>query len=124
MNRKFGVRDVCFLGCLFAAGLILTAGIYLFSENGAQITVTVDGTCYGTYPLAEDRVIPVETTAGTNQIVIENGRAYMAAADCPDGLCRKQGSIAREGQTIVCLPHRLVVEVEGAEEKEYDTVSQ
>lgn len=124
MKRAFGVRDVIFLGCLLAAGLLLTAGIYLYSENGAMIKVTADGTYYGTYPLTEPQRIPIDTADGTNVIVIGDGQAHMEYADCPDGLCMRQGAISRAGQTIICLPHRLVVEVTGAEENEYDTISQ
>ena len=35
----------------------------------------------------------------------------MKEADCPDGYCKEQGRISGQKQTIVCLPHKLVVEV-------------
>ena len=44
-------------------------------------------------------------------IRIEDGQAYMEEADCPDGYCMEQGGISGQKQTIVCLPHKLVVEV-------------
>ena len=39
----------------------------------------------------------------------------MGPADCPDGYCIRQGKITGKGQVIVCLPHRLVLEVTGEE---------
>jgi hypothetical protein len=33
------------------------------------------------------------------------------AADCPDKLCVSHREIFREGESIVCLPHRVVVTV-------------
>ena len=56
-------------------------------------------------------------------IVIEKGEVYMEDADCPDKLCMKQGSISGTGQTIVCLPHKLVVTVENGKEPELDGVT-
>lgn len=124
MNRKFGVRDCLFLASLFLIGIVLTAGIYCFSKQGSTITITVDGQLYGTYALNESREIPVELEGRVaNIIMIEGGSAYMKDADCPDKLCMHQGAISRNGQTIVCLPHKLVVEVVGGEKEEYDSIS-
>ena len=36
----------------------------------------------------------------------------MKEADCPDKYCVKQGKIKNVGETIVCLPHKVVVEIE------------
>lgn len=123
--RQFGWRDAVFLGGLFLSGILLTIGIYLFSQMGESVRITIDGTVYGTYPLNEDREIPVEQ-GGTviNVVQIEHGSVRMEQATCPDELCIRQGAISRERQTIVCLPHKLVVEVYGNHEQEYDTVSQ
>lgn len=123
--RQFGWRDAVFLGGLFLSGILLTIGIYLFSQMGELVCITIDGTVYGTYPLNEDREIPVEQDGTViNVVQIEHGSVRMEQATCPDELCIRQGAISRERQTIVCLPHKLVVEVYGNHEQEYDTVSQ
>lgn len=124
MKRAFGKTDLIFLAALLVLGIALTVGIYRFSESGSKILITVDGQLYGTYDLNENREIPIELNGRTaNVVVIENGAAYMEDADCPDKLCVHQGKISRDGQTIVCLPHKLVVEVTGGEEKTYDSIS-
>lgn len=46
-----------------------------------------------------------------NIIVREGTKVYMIEASCPDQLCVRQGEISEIGETIVCLPHRLVVEI-------------
>lgn len=122
---RFGWKDAVFLGGLLLVGVLLTAGIYLFSQTGESVCITIDGTVYGTYSLNEDREIPVEQDGSVINVVrIENGSVRMLQATCPDALCIRQGAISRERQTIVCLPHKLVVEVYGTHEQEYDTVSQ
>lgn len=122
---QFGWKDVVFLGGLLLSGILLTVGIYLFSKTGESVRITIDGTVYGTYSLNEDREIPVERDGSVINVVrIEDGSVRMEQATCPDALCIRQGAISRERQTIVCLPHKLVVEVYGTHEQEYDTVSQ
>lgn len=121
----FGIKDVIFLTGLFLCGIVLTVGIFAFSHTGQMVRITIDGAVYGTYPLGKNQRIPVEQDGETiNVVLIEDGTARMEQATCPDGLCMRQGAISRERQTIVCLPHKLVVEVYGSHEQEYDTVSQ
>lgn len=124
MKQTFDRRDYLFLAALFALGILLTACVYHFSGNGSAVTVTVDGQLYGTYALDEEQEISVELDGRVaNVVVIENGAAYMKNADCRDGLCMRQGAISRNRQTIVCLPHKLVVEVVGGEKETYDAIS-
>ena len=115
MYGEFGKRDIVFLSALFLLGLALTFFIYHFSAGGSEIHITVDGELYGVYGLRESQEITVESGSGVNVVVIENGGAHMKSADCPDSLCVHQGRISRDGQTIVCLPHRLIVTIEGGQ---------
>lgn len=57
--------------------------------------------------------IPVETKYGYNLVEIGDERVRVIEADCPDKIDVKQGYISRIGETIVCLPNHLVVEIKG-----------
>ncbi len=118
---------ILILAVLVGAGLI--AGAFAFARKpGAYVRVERNGKTVALYPLNEDRreVFPEEDgsalnfgegTAG-NVLVIENGAVHMESASCPDKLCVKQGTKSQVGETIVCLPHRLVATVISAEEAE------
>lgn len=124
MTKKFGVKDIFFLSGMFLLGIILTVAIYMSHGSGGMIRITRDGAEIGNYSLAVDREIVLHTPQGEdNTIVIKDGKAAMKTANCPDGLCVIQGQIEREGQTIICLPHKLVVEVYDAQMKDIDSVS-
>ncbi len=86
---------------------------YMFSLDGSTVTVTVDNEVYKTYALNKDITETIKTKYGVNVICISNGKVSIASADCPDKYCVSHVQISENGQTIVCLPHRLVVEVEG-----------
>ena len=102
---------------MLGAGIIVIALAMLLvmqltrGEEGNQIQVTLDGKIYGTYSLSKDQTIEVKDGDFYNRIRIEDGKAYMEEANCPDGYCEEQGKISGHTQTIVCLPHKLVVEV-------------
>lgn len=123
--RQFGKKDILFLTALFLFGLVLTGFIYLSGSSGSQLRVMLDGELYGVYALDEEQQIEIwQDGTLLNSITIVNGAAYMDQANCPDGLCKKQGKISQTHQTIVCLPHKLVAEIDGAEESGYDTISE
>ena len=104
---------------VLAAVIAIIAGIsalmVMFAQSGAgtSVRVTVDGALYGEYSLSGEQSIFIDSASGYNRLVIENGSAYMAEADCPDKYCMDYKPVSRGGETIICLPHRLVVEVTG-----------
>lgn len=118
-------RDVSLIVSVLAAALILFGlRALLFSEDGAYIQVQVDGEETARYPLAEDAVVEI-TGEGSfrNVLIIADGMADMTEADCPDKLCVKQAAISKNGQSIICLPHRVVVSVVGGEQPETDATA-
>ncbi len=123
---RFGKYDIIYLSVLAVLILILLVILYTGGTDGDVIVITGDGEEYGRYALDEDQEIAVYAADGTitNLVIIEDGAAFMQEADCPDGLCMKQGSISRDKQNIVCLPNRVVVTVASSEEADVDAVAQ
>lgn len=62
-------------------------------------------------PLDKDTTITVSTDLGSNTIVVSNGAVSVIDADCPNHDCIQQGAISSTNQQIVCLPHKLWIEV-------------
>lgn len=98
---------------LLAAAIGMLAVRFAGTDNGSEVRITVDGEVYGTWPLSEDREIEVDTSYGHNLVVIADGEVFMQDADCPDRYCVRQGAIKSINKSIICLPHKLVVEVTG-----------
>ncbi len=88
---------------------------------GDTVTIAVDGEFYRSVPLSENTEILVDNGYGKNTVIVKNGEVYVTDADCPDKLCEKE-SISKSGESIVCLPNRLSVTVEGEDEKEVDVI--
>ena len=118
-------NDVVLGGGILVIALVLFLVMHLTrNEAGNQIRIMVDGEVYGTYSLEKNQVIEVKEKDFYNRIRIQDGVAYMEEANCPDGYCEEQGKISGRTQTIVCLPHKLVVEVLDADGLENDSTSE
>lgn len=61
----------------------------------------------------ESKDIELSSTRGYNLLRIYEQGIEMIEADCPDQICKSYGFIDKVGQTIVCLPHRIFVEIVG-----------
>ena len=83
----------------------------VISKDGAKVQVLVDGEIFYEYNLDENGEYSIETDMGANTLVIKDKKAYVSEADCPDKLCVKQGEISKSGQSVICLPHKLVVTI-------------
>ena len=107
-------KDLWLLGGFLLLGAILCAFLFLRRKAGgeaASVSVTIDGELVGIYALSRDLELPIETKYGRNLLVIKDGTASVAEADCPDGICVMEHPVSRTGEMIVCLPHHLVIEV-------------
>ena len=65
--------------------------------------------------LSKDSTTVVSTELGTNLVVVENGTVRVSEADCPNHDCVDQGAISKAGQQIVCLPHKLTIDISDRE---------
>ena len=87
---------------------------FFFRGEGDTVRVTVDGRLYGVYSLSDDTVVDIRTGDNgehLNRLIIKDGKAYVEEASCPDGICAAHHPIFRDGESIVCLPHRVVITV-------------
>lgn len=122
-NLKQHQYDALLIAGILVAALILWLLLGLRRPVGATAVITVDGTAVAALPLSRNDRFVWETDSGRNIIFVENGAVRMTEADCPDQICVHRGAIRYEGETIVCLPHKLVVTVTGGESSDWDAVS-
>ena len=114
-------NDIIFIAALLLIVSLCGLCFYFLRGEGDKVVVTVDGKEFGTYSLAEDVRVEIRTGAENeelNLLIIKDGQAYVETATCPDGICAGHKPIHREGESIVCLPHKVVITVYVTEEKD------
>ena len=107
-------NDIILIVCLFLVASIGMLYLFKFRSHGDTVKVTVDGELYGTYSLANnitEDIYSGKNKEQLNRLVIRDGKAYMETATCPDGICVAHNPIFRNGESIVCLPQRVVITV-------------
>lgn len=107
---------------LILAGIFYAVSRYGGEEEslGREIVIYSDNKLYERIKIDEEteKTVEVKSKYGKNTLIIENGGVRIEASDCSDKVCVKEGLASKQGQTLVCLPHKLVVEVVGIKSQE------
>lgn len=115
--------DIVIIASLLTlAALIFALSLVTGGKEGARAVVSVNGKTEAVLPLGRDTEHIITTDGGSNTLRVENGKVFMHSADCPDKYCVEQGAVCETGEMIVCLPNRVTVTIEGAEEQ-FDAVA-
>ncbi|MUG65186.1 NusG domain II-containing protein [Paenibacillus campinasensis] len=104
-------------------GVVLLAAVALFAvpwllggtqtAEAAVARIQVNGELYRTVQLTEEvQEIEIRTERGYNRLKISEGGIEIVEADCPDQLCIGFGHVHTPGDTIVCLPNHMFIEIE------------
>lgn len=126
MDKKFFNRNDMFLILgIFGVLIILCLGLVITKTGGKRVSVSVDGAEIISFSLDDDLVYEINGyNGGRNVLVIKDGVAYLSEASCPDHLCMNMGKIKNVGQSVICLPNRVVVAIKGnSADAEYDTIT-
>ncbi len=115
--------------------LLLTAafagwmGYRYLSEaaEGSDVVIKLENNIVQRIPLSsisEPKELHVDLSNGKYiDVIIESDGVYVKEATCPDEVCKKTGKINRQGQSIVCLPNRVIIHFEGQVESDIDGVT-
>ncbi|MBE6631791.1 MAG: NusG domain II-containing protein [Ruminococcaceae bacterium] len=104
-------NDIIFVAIILLAVLAAALVMLLLRTSGDKVIVSIDGKLFGEYSLNENRSVEIKTDEGYNLLIIEDGKAYVKEASCPDGICSSHRPISYGGESIICLPNKVVVEI-------------
>ena len=115
-------NDILLVLAAFVLGAAFLVYTQFFRSEGAEVVVSVDGEEQYRLPLGENNFLIIGDEEKYNVLVISEGEAYIEDASCPDHVCVKSGRVNLDGQTIVCLPNKVVITIVGGEADELDAV--
>ena len=120
-RKKFTKTDCAVFGALVLICAALLFGLFFPRKDADTFTVTTtDGTA--AYSISDERTFEVESNGVTLVITVADGTVSVTSSTCPDHICEQTGRISRRGQSIVCIPARVVIEIVGGGESDEDFI--
>lgn len=125
MNKKDYKLKFCkydLIAILIVIALIILSSFVFWkvvgTEEGSRVVVYEDGKVIREIPLTEETEFVVEGLY-TNKIAVRDGKAAVIESDCPGGDCMHSGWISESGRSIICLPNRVEVRIEGESDVDF-----
>lgn len=125
-KKSLGKREIVLLGAVLAVALVFyLVNQIRYSAPAAFVEISIvdensNRTVLEKFPLTENLEYTITTEPmnaeepdGINQLVIQDGKAWISEANCPNHDCVKKGKISQNGEMLVCIPHRLTVSIVG-----------
>jgi len=108
-------REIIIIGVI----LLVAVGALFFLRLSDQedvkryVKITVDGEVYDTILLTDDvdMAFSIVTDLGENHVVIKDGAVNVDWADCKNQVCVNTKEATHLHDAIICLPHKLVIEI-------------
>lgn len=106
-------KDVILIVCVLAVAAVFE--IYqLWNRETGEMAVVYEGEHeLVRFSLKENtEYLICSSGGGTNRLLIQNGQADITEASCPDKICVHQKAITETGETIVCMPNKVIITIE------------
>lgn len=112
MNYKLFFRGDFFVYAAVLLVLALSCFFHFSRANGNTVLIKTP-TEQLSFSLVENRTVTLEKNEYPLTIEIKNGTVCVIAAACPDHICMHTPAISKSGESIVCLPARVSVQIQG-----------
>ena len=116
--------DIILIGLLLLLSLASFGAVTLYSKLSTrepEAVVFLKGKEKGRYSLSDNITLEIPQEDGTYNILkIQDGKADMIEASCPDKVCVRQHQVSGQGESLVCLPNQVVVEIQNGPEEGLD----
>lgn len=108
-RKLLRLRDVFIIVTVIAAAFAFYA---LMPENGVTAVVYLNGEAVAELPL--DASGEYSFPKAPDMIfTVADGSVSVKESGCGDKICVRTGKISHKGEAIICVPNRVVVQIEG-----------
>lgn len=111
--------DYVFAIVIVLISFAIWVGTFAFMKSGSYVRVWHEDELIAQYDLSRNGEYIISVSDNEYNILsIKGGSAVIIEANCPDKICAGQRAISKNGETIICLPHKLVFQVVGIDKDE------
>jgi hypothetical protein len=125
----FKKADIVLLVLLLLIGAAAMVYVHGIDAAGSTVIIESDGKVFAEYSITEDVTVKVPAAVhktdgkdeAYNIVEIHDGKVKVTEATCHNQICVNHAEIDSAGESIICLPNKLIVKISG--EEGYDAIS-
>ncbi|WP_297133045.1 NusG domain II-containing protein [uncultured Eubacterium sp.] len=121
---KLKKYDIIAIICVAVIVIISYIMVNLLRNDEADtVVIYVDGKIEKKLDLNKNQEYKVNVDNGYNIIRIKDKKAKIKESDCSNQTCVNMGTISKDGQTLICLPHKVEVTIVSDDKSEVDVIA-
>lgn len=121
---KLKKYDIIVIICVIIIIIISYITVNLLRNDEADtVVVYVNGKIEKKLDLNKNQEYKVKINNGYNIIRIKDGKVKIKESDCSNQTCVNMGAISKDGQTLICLPHKVEVTIVSDDKLEVDVIA-
>lgn len=123
-------RRRLFNDIILIVAILIVTGVFMIyinmnsSKTADYVEIYVNNEIYKIESLEVNKKVIIRTKQGENILSIHDRGVEMIQSSCPDHVCEKTGFISKDGEIIVCLPNKILVEIKSSKEGDIDAISE
>lgn len=100
--------DILIISAILLLSLVSSVLIFTRPRTGTAVTVKVNNEFVYKGSLFENKIIRLDG----NTVEIKDGKVSVTQADCKNQICVNHKAITEKGESIICLPNKVIAEIE------------
>ena len=117
------IGDFILIGLILIGFLIGVFWIRRDISKGEEVSIFIDNREVYRFSLFESKTFSIQGMIGETLIQINQGQIWVEKAPCPHQICKNMGKISHSGETIVCIPNRILIQINGRSHNQVDSIT-
>jgi len=114
--------DIISASAAICVALVFFIIFTINKTDGKNVAVYVDNTLMATFDINDEISETIETKDGKGSLIlkISNNEVSVTESDCNNQICVNTKAISKTGESIVCLPQKIVISITEGDKSEFD----
>ncbi len=120
---RISLFDILLVALILVSPLLSLTSLWQPNQVNNKLFLYYDNKLLASCSLSEEGVLSITEKSSDVKVKIEENRVRILESNCPKQICVHTGWISAPGQTVVCVPNRILLEIKGKQEPKYHAES-
>ena len=114
-SKLFAKGDLLLIAIILIVSLGISLHLFSSKDNPTVAELYINNKLAKVIPLSQEGYFKYKYDNVSFSVDVKEGRVRISESNCPRKVCVHQGWISHSGESIICVPNKVVVKIRGEE---------